>query len=142
MRRDVGKPERASQKRILKLFKSIGYTNLGDWEEELRTQPIEEDILSEYLLGKGYSKILVQKAISKLVSVASNLSNGLYEANKEVYKLLRYGVSVREEVGKQKETVWLVDWKEVESNHFGVAEEVSFQGRHTKRPDESCTPSL
>ena len=132
----IGKPERASQDRVIKLFQTeLGYTYLGDWEKEVRTQPIEEAILKEYLLGKGYSAIQSQKAIDKLVKTANNLSSGLYEANKEVYHLLRYGVTVLEELGQPKETVWLIDWKDPESNQFGVAEEVTVQGKHTKRPD-------
>jgi len=136
MNTKIGKPERASQDRVIKLFQTeLGYTYLGDWEEEVRTQAIEEDILKEYLLGKGYSAIQAQKAIDKLVKAANNLSVGLYEANKEVYHLLRYGVTVREEIGQPKETVWLIDWKKPKSNQFAVAEEVTVQGKHTKRPD-------
>ena len=42
----IGKPERASQDRVIKLFQTeLGYTYLGDWEEEVRTQAIEENIL-------------------------------------------------------------------------------------------------
>ena len=132
----IGKPERASQDRVIQLFQTeLGYTYLGDWEEEVRTQAIEEGILKDYLLAKGYSTIQSQKAIDKLIKAANNLSSGLYEANKEVYHLLRYGVTVREELGQPKETVWLIDWKDVESNQFAVAEEVTVQGKHTKRPD-------
>jgi type I restriction enzyme R subunit len=136
MNNHIGKPERVSQNRVIQNFQHLlGYDYLGDWEEEVRTQPIEEGILKKYLLGKGYTAIQSQKAIDKLVKAANNLSTGLYEANKEVYQLLRYGVSVREELGEVKETVWLIDWNEPESNHFAVAEEVTFQGKHTKRPD-------
>jgi len=136
MNNSIGKPERTSQNRVIRLFQSeLGYTYLGDWEEEVRTQPIEEGILRNYLLDKGYSVIQSQKAIDKVVKAANNLSSGLYEANKEVYHLLRYGVTVREELGKPKETVWLIDWKNVDSNQFAVAEEVTVQGKHTKRPD-------
>jgi type I restriction enzyme R subunit len=132
----IGKSERASQNRVIQLFQTeLGYTYLGDWEEEVRTQPIEETILKNYLLDKGYSSKQAQKAVDKLVKAASNLSSGLYESNKEVYHLLRYGVTVKEELGQPKETVWLIDWKDVESNQFGVAEEVTVQGKHTKRPD-------
>jgi len=134
--KSIGKSERVSQNRVIELFQSqLGYTYLGDWEDEIRTQPIEEVILRSYLLEKGYSIIQAQKAIDKLVKAATNLSKGLYEANKEVYHLLRYGVTVREELGQPKETVWLIDWKDVESNQFGVAEEVTVQGKHSKRPD-------
>ncbi len=35
----IGKPERASQDRVIQLFQNeLGYTYLGDWEEEVRTQ--------------------------------------------------------------------------------------------------------
>ena len=135
MRTDVGKPEIASQKRVLKLFKSMGYAYLGDWEEEIRSQPVEENILKNHLLSRGYSEVIVQKVIDKFVSATINLSSGLYEANKQVYQLLRYGVTIREELGKAKETIWLIDWRDIKSNQFAVAEEVTFQGRHTKRPD-------
>lgn len=136
MSNNIGKPERASQNRVIQLFQQeLGYTYLGDWEEEVRTQPVEEDILKNYLLGKGYSLVLAQKAVDELVKVATNLSSGLYEANKEVYRLLRYGVTVREELGQPKETVWLIDWKDVARNQFAVAEEVTVKGKHTKRPD-------
>ncbi|SDD13613.1 type I restriction enzyme, R subunit [Algoriphagus faecimaris] len=136
MRTSIGKSERTTQDRVIDLFQTkLSYTYLGDWEDEVRTHPIEEDILRSYLLGNGYSNIQAQKAIDSLVKAATNLSKGLYEANKEVYHLLRYGVTVREELGQPKETVWLIDWKNPESNQFGVAEEVTVHGRYSKRPD-------
>jgi type I restriction enzyme, R subunit len=136
MSKGIGKSERASQDRVIQLFQTeLGYTYLGDWEKEVRTQPIERNILMDYLLAEGYSADQSHKAIDKLVKAASNLSNGLYETNKEVYHLLRYGVTVREELGQPKETVWLIDWKDLESNQFAVAEEVTVRGKYTKRPD-------
>ncbi len=136
MNNNIGKSERASQNRVIQLFqKELGYSYLGDWEDEVRTQAIEEEILKNYLLSKGYSALQIQKAVDKLVKAATNLSNGLYEANKEVYQLLRYGVNVKEETGQAKETVWLIDWKEIKNNQFAIAEEVTVQGKQRKRPD-------
>ena len=137
MSNQIGKPERASQNRVIQFFQDeLGYTYLGDWEEEIRTQPIEEDLLYQYLTKNNrYSSELAQKAVDALVKAATNLSDDLYEANKEVYKLLRYGVTVREELGQPKETVWLIDWKNTTNNDFAVAEEVTVAGKHTKRPD-------
>lgn len=134
---NIGKPERASQNRVIQLFQDeLGYTYLGDWEEEIRAQPIEEDLLFKYLTKNNrYSSELAQKAVDAIVKAATNLSDDLYEANKEVYKLLRYGVTVREELGQPKETVWLIDWKNPTSNDFAVAEEVTVAGKHKKRPD-------
>ena len=135
--KDIGKSERVTQDRIIELFQNeLGYTYLGDWEEQQRTQPIEEDLLYTYLTtSQGYSDTLAKKAIDELVKAATSLPNGLYEANKEVYKLLRYGVSVREELGQLKETVWLINWKQPHKNNFAIAEEVTVSGKHTKRPD-------
>ena len=51
-------------------------------------------------------------------------SKTLYDANREVYGLLRYGVKVKPDVGEQNITVWLIDWKTPENNEFAIAEEV------------------
>lgn len=132
----IGKSERSTQNRIIQLFQEeLNYSYLGDWQEEQRTLPVEEELLLGFLRHQGYSEELARKAIDKLVKTAANLSEGLYEANKQVYKLLRYGITVKEELGQPKETVWLIDWKNTNNNHFAVAEEVTVLGRNSKRPD-------
>jgi type I restriction enzyme R subunit len=82
---------------------------------------------------------LVQAAIYELKTVAGDLSMGLYQANKAVYGLLRYGVKVKAGVGEHYETVWLVDWMNPLENDFGIAEEVAIQAAdpkaNGKRPD-------
>ena len=137
MNNTIGKPEIVTQNRIIDLFqKELGYEYLGDWTEEMRFQPIEEELLTKNLIHRGYSDVVSKKACDELVKVATSLPNGLYEANKEVYKLLRYGVTVRVEQGQPKETVWLIDWNNPDNNHFAIAEEVTFKGgQHDKRPD-------
>jgi type I restriction enzyme R subunit len=133
----IGKSERTSQNRIIQLFQNeLQYTYLGNWEEQERNQPVEEQLLFDYLIKNGkYSRPLAQKAVDRLVKAATNLTGDLYDTNKEVYKLLRYGITVREELGQPKETVWLIDWKNPIANDFAVAEEVTVKGKHTKRPD-------
>lgn len=132
----IGKSERSTQNRIIQLFQEeLNYSYLGNWQEEQRTLPVEEELLLGFLLQQGYSEELARKAIDKLIKTATNLSEGLYEANKQVYKLLRYGITVKEELGQPKETVWLIDWKNINNNHFAVAEEVTVLGRNSKRPD-------
>lgn len=133
----IGKPERETQNRIIQFFKDeLKYTYLGDWEKEQRTQPIEEELLFDFLTkDQAYSESLSKKAIHALTSTAGNLSNGLYESNKEVYSLLRYGVNVKEDIGSPKETIWLINWKEPHKNNFYIAEEVTVKGKHEKRPD-------
>ncbi|HSK29630.1 MAG TPA: HsdR family type I site-specific deoxyribonuclease, partial [Candidatus Limnocylindria bacterium] len=66
-------------------------------------------------------------------------SKSLYDRNRAVYELLRYGVKVKADVGDNTQTVWLVDWKRPLENHFAVAEEVTVAAAdakaHRKRPD-------
>jgi len=56
----------------------------------------------------------------------------LYYANKEVYRLLRYGIKDKEGTGQQKQTIWLIDWANPENNDFAIAEEVSVKGENKK----------
>ena len=98
---NIGKSERETQNRIVELFKNeLDYDYLGNWEDQQRTQPVEENLLLDFLIHtQGYSELVAKKAVQELVKAATNLTSGLYDANKEVYKLLRYGLSVREELG-------------------------------------------
>ena len=133
----IGKPERATQNRVIQLFqKQLGYTYLGNWEYENRTLPVEEDRLSRFLIEQqGYSKVLVQKAVDRLLKECRNLSGGLYETNKKIYHFLRYGIDAREELGQNKDTLWLINWEEPHKNDFAIAEEVTVVGKKTVRPD-------
>ena len=133
----VGQIERKTQDRVVELFRDqLGYDYAGSWEYREDNSHVEVDLLAQNLLARGYGTALADKAIAELKKAAS-LGGGriLYEANREVYDLLRYGVKVKRGVGEQFETLWLVDWSNPEANHFVVAEEVSIKGEHTKRPD-------
>jgi type I restriction enzyme R subunit len=94
------------------------------------------ELLTQNLRARSYDDALINKAIDKLRSDVS-LGGGrdLYEANRDVYGLLRYGAKVHPAAGEQTETVRLIDWANPEANHFALAEEVTVLGQHTKRPD-------
>jgi len=134
---NVGQPERKAQDRVIELFQeSLGYGYLGNWEYREGNSNVEVDLLAQNLRDRGYSDNLINKALDKLKSDAS-LGGGrdLYEANRDVYGLLRYGVKVKPGVGEQTATVWLIDWAHPDANDFALAEEVTVLGQHTKRPD-------
>ena len=60
----------------------------------------------------------------------------LYDANREVYGLLRYGVKVQPAVGEKAVTVWPIDWSNPGANDFAIAEEVTVTtGENARRPD-------
>jgi type I restriction enzyme R subunit len=133
---NIGKKERETQNRVSALFqKELRYRYLGNWEEREDNSNIEVKILTIWLTKKGYSQNLINKALYELDKVANDHSKSLYDVNKAVYTLLRYGVTVQSEIGQNKETVWLIDWKNPVENDFAIAEEVTIKGIHKKRID-------
>ncbi|HEX9504080.1 MAG TPA: HsdR family type I site-specific deoxyribonuclease [Patescibacteria group bacterium] len=133
----VGQIERTTQNRVVSLFKNaLHYRCLGNWEERESNSNVEIEILEQYLSGSNkYSSVLIKKAIEKFSKAVANQSKTLYDVNKEVYSMLRYGVEVKLEVGANKKTVWLIDWEDPLKNDFAIAEEVTIKGIHDKRPD-------
>jgi len=133
----VGQIERKTQNRIVKVFcDRLGYDYLGNWEDREENSNIEEEYLRAYLVKtKKYSEKVIAKAIAELKKTAGNQVMSLYDLNKEVYGLLRYGIKVKEQLGLRNQTVELIDWKNFASNHFAIAEEVTIKGNRTKRPD-------
>lgn len=133
----VGEIERKTQDRVITHFREVlGFEYLGDWRDRENNRSVERDLLTQNLRARGYDDSLINKGIDKLLSDAS-LGGGrdLYEANRDVYGLLRYGVKVKPGTGEQYETIWLIDWAHPDANHFAIAEEVTLQGQHAKRPD-------
>jgi len=132
----IGQIERITQNRVVKLFQNeLDYRYLGNWEERENNSNIEEEILTSWLTKEGYSQNLIGKALYEFGKVAGDQSKSLYDVNKEVYSMLRYGVTVQPEIGQNKETVWLIDWEHPLENDFAIAEEVTIKGIHKKRPD-------
>ena len=131
----IGKPEEVTQNRIIKLFQDdLGYTYLGDWEYRDNNSNIEEKYLTAYL-EQTYTPAQISKAIHRLKSEANQHNRSLYDNNKAVYSLLRYGISVKTDVGENSETIKLINWEEPLKNHFAIAEEVTVYGNKEKRPD-------
>lgn len=133
---DVGKPERVTQNRIVALFRDeLGYRTLGDWTDRPGNSNIEQELLAAYLTRSGYSADQISRALYILRTEADNHNRSLYGNNQAVYSLLRYGVPVKIEAGQVTETVHLIDWQNPERNDFALAEEVTLQGGHERRPD-------
>lgn len=132
----IGQPERAAQNRVLALFRNdLGYRYLGDWTDRPNNSNIEEKLLTGYLGKRGYNPTQISKALYELKNEAVNPNRSLYDNNKKVYSLLRYGVPVKIEAGKVAETVKLIDWENPGKNDFAIAEEVTLRGNHERRPD-------
>jgi type I restriction enzyme R subunit len=141
----IGEAERKTQKRVAKLFvDELGYEHLGDLSDGDNRNVIESQLEHFLMAYQGYAERpdgedLVRRAIAELKKEADNTGVSLYDRNREVYRVLRYGAQVKAAVGEQTETVWLIDWKHPERNRFAIAEEVTVKGANakaaTKRPD-------
>ncbi len=133
----VGQLENRTQQRLVKLFRNtLKYDYLGDWEERENNRNIEPELLRSFLKEQGHEDKLIGKVLYELEKAAGDTSKSLYDRNRAVYELLRYGVKVRPNVGENAVTVWLIDWKNSENNRFAVAEEVTVPATHTKAYDK------
>ena len=136
----VGQIEKKTQARVIALFRDmLGYAYLGDWTDRANNRNIEPELLRAWLKQQKHNAALIEKALWELEKAANDSSKSLYDRNRAVYELLRYGVKVRAEVGEYTQTVFLIDWKDPLNNHFAIAEEVTVKGAdakaYTKRPD-------
>ena len=94
--------EWATQQRVIGLFQNeLGYYYLGDWREREGNRNIEMELLSKWLRKQKVSEALIQQVLRTLDAAALGEGKKLYEANKEVYQLLRYGVKEKEAAGEQ-----------------------------------------
>lgn len=132
----IGKPERATQNRVIALFRQqLGYAYLGDWSDQQRRTGIEEDRLRGWLQGRGYGAAQIDRALDILARDLGHTGRDLYHDNLALYQRLRYGVPVKSEAGQVTESVFLIDWENPQANDFGIAEEVTLTCGHERRPD-------
>ncbi len=143
----IGEAERKAQNRIIALLcgdtsgatGGLGWRYLGDWQKRDGNANIEPDLLRKWLEGRGYAPDVVTQAITRLTREARMEGTKLYEANRSVYDMLRYGVPIAPGPGEAPVTVRFIDWGDISANDMGVAEEVSIKGKDArawnKRPD-------
>ena len=133
----VGERELRTQLRVVDFFRdALGYAYLGHWKNRPDNGNVERALLGDWLKRQGHSGRVIDRALFALGKAAAlGGSKTLYDANRDVYGLLRYGVKVRPEVGENTVTVWLIDWTNPAANDFGIAEEVTVAGENAKRPD-------
>lgn len=132
----VGKSERATQNRVIALFRDeLRYRYLGDWSDRPANSNIDEPLLTAYLTQAGYAPEQITRASHLLQVEANNPNRSLYDNNKAVYSLLRYGVDVQTRAGQPHEKIKLINWAQPEKNDFAIAEEVTLRGNLERRPD-------
>ena len=133
----VGEQEILTQQRVVKLFEdTLGYAYLGNRKDRNDNSNVEEELITDWLKRQGHDDGITAKTLFSF-NKATTLggSRTLYDANREIYELLRYGVKIQPAVGEQTVTVWMIDWVNPENNDFAIAEEVTITGENTRRPD-------
>ena len=137
MNNTVGQTETHTQERVITFFqKTLGYSYLGNWHARQDNSNVEKDLLTDWLKSRQYDDEIITKVLYELNKASALGSNrSLIDANREVYELLRYGVNVQPSTGEHHITIKIIDWEHPFSNDFGIAEEVTLKGEHTKRPD-------
>ncbi len=75
----IGQIERATQNRVVKLFREqLGYGYLGNWEERSNNRNIEESYLRSFLKDKQkYSDAIITKALYELNKTAGDQTKSL-----------------------------------------------------------------
>ena len=129
------------QRRVIALFRErVGYEYLGDWRDQDGNRNIERGLLEPFLARQGHSPVLIAKVFREFENAAA-LGGGrsLYEANREVCRLLRYGARVKPEVEENAATVRLIDWEDPAANHFAIAEEVTVAAVTPSGPNRCST---
>ena len=132
----VNELERITQNRIIhEIFENkLGYKYLGNFKDRKNNSNIEEKYLLKFLTKK-YSEEISRKAIAELKKVAHNETKPLYEANKEVYELLKYGKGISLYIGEKEKKVYFIDYEDYKNNDIYIAEEVTIKGANEKRID-------
>lgn len=135
----VGQKERKTQQRVARFFQdTLGYEHLGNFHKQENSNILEGHLERFLLDNQECEDDIARRAVRQLVNAASNASKGLYDRNKDVYSLLRYGIKVKPD-NENTVTVYPIDWKHPERNRFAIAEEVTVKGydpkSHAKRPD-------
>ena len=78
---NIGKPERATQNRVIDLFRDeLHYQYLGDKSEQSNSN-IEDGLLTKYLKSAEYSDAQISSAIYLLKTEANNRSFGHQSLN-------------------------------------------------------------
>ena len=133
----VGQHEIETQRRVIEFFQdTLGYSYLGDRRDRYDNSNVEKSLLTDWLKRRNLRDKIIDKVLFQIGKAAVlGGSRTLYDANREFYGLLRYGVKVQPDAGEQNITVWLIDWKDFAANDFAIAEEVTVSGENDKRPD-------
>ena len=132
---NIGDSERRTQSRVIDFFQTkLRYNYIGNLKDQVNRN-IDEAKLTQWLTDHGYTEAIAVRAVEELVKASTNMQEGLYTANREVYQLLKYGAKIKENADENETTVYFINWETPGENLFEIAEEVTVVANNEKRPD-------
>ena len=116
---NIGKPEIVTQKRVIDFFvNKLRYNYIGNLKDQ-ENHNIDEEKLVKWLTDHGYTEVIAVRAVEELVKASTNMQEGLYTANREVYQLLKYGAKIKENADENETIITIED--HVKMGGFGSA---------------------
>ncbi len=109
---------------------AITYSATNSTNQVMLLPVLREFLASQTFPFEGKQHHLSEASIDKIVhQLSPALNQGLVKANEIIYDALLYGVGVTEFVdGKRASpTIQLIDWDNIENNHYHITEEMVVQ---------------
>ena len=122
--------EHALEMSIMELFKNEGYIYLsGEQIHRERSEILLVDDLKQYLYNRYAKDGIMPSEVDSILLMLRNISGTLYEANKEVFKLICDGFIFNREDRTQKDLyIELIDFDTPKNNIFKVVNQFEIQG--------------
>ena len=131
-------PERETQNRIVTFFqKELGYKYLGNLEDSENCNVRWGD-WKKFLYDSGFSVDFVDAIQTNFYQILSDFSQSPYHTNKEVYRILKYGLKLAEHPGQSPKTVYFINWEEPEKNNFYIAEACRYYEIFQEKNFKNC----
>lgn len=127
--------EHALEMSIMQLFKDEGYTYVsGDQIHRERTEVLLIDDLKQYLYNRYAKDGITLSEVDGIILFLRNISGTIYEANKEVYRIICNGFTLTREDRTQKDIhIRLVDFENPGNNIFKIVNQFEIDGINNQR---------
>lgn len=118
--------EHALEMSIMELLKDEEYTYLnGNQIHRDSTEVLLVDDLNQYLYSRYASDGITPSEVDSIILMLRNISGTIYEANKDVYKMICDGfIFNREDITQKDLYIELIDFDTPENNIFKVVNQL------------------
>lgn len=127
--------EHALEMSIMELFKDEHYVyqnGLNIHKERIDVLLIDD--LKKYLLEKYSTENLTNNEVDSIILRISNVSGTLYEANRDIMKIICDGFTYnREDRTKKDLFIELIDYDDVTSNTFKIVNQIEIEGKNGQK---------